>query len=105
MIPCDSQGRYDAAEPLYLDALQLRKDRLGDRHPDVATSLNNLAVLRYNQNRFTEAESLLLQALEICQQVLGNAHPDTIGTQRSLENLRQAMHRTASSTTHLTPLQ
>jgi tetratricopeptide (TPR) repeat protein len=94
------QGRYDAAEPLFQEALQLSKDLLGDcsatlreRHPAVALSLNNLAVLRYNQTRFAEAEPLLLQALEMRQQVLGNAHPDTLSTQQSLASLRQAMNR------------
>jgi tetratricopeptide (TPR) repeat protein len=76
-----------------VEALQLRKDLLGDRHPDVANSLNNLAALYCYQNRFTEAEPLLLQALEIRQQVLGNTHPHTLNTQQSLENLRQAMKK------------
>jgi Tetratricopeptide repeat len=47
-----------------------------DRHPAVANSLNNLAVLRYHQNCFAEAEPLLLPALAIRQQVLGEAHPE-----------------------------
>lgn len=38
-----SQGRYEAAEPLYQQALSLRREILGDRHPDVASSLFNLA--------------------------------------------------------------
>jgi hypothetical protein len=29
---------------------------LGDRHPDVATSLNNLALLNYSQGKYVEAE-------------------------------------------------
>ncbi|WP_199302249.1 tetratricopeptide repeat protein [Pseudanabaena cinerea] len=61
---------------------------LGDRHPDVATSLNNLAGLRYNQNRYDESESLFLQALEICESVLGSNHPDTQNTKESLAYLR-----------------
>ncbi|MFP4410547.1 tetratricopeptide repeat protein, partial [Coleofasciculus sp.] len=40
-----TQGRYDQAEPLYLQALDLRQRNLGDDHADVATSLNNLARL------------------------------------------------------------
>ncbi|WP_396687740.1 tetratricopeptide repeat protein, partial [Microcystis aeruginosa] len=40
-----SQGRYPEAEPLYLEALDLIKRLLGDNHPGVATSLNNLAEL------------------------------------------------------------
>ncbi|NJR15498.1 MAG: tetratricopeptide repeat protein, partial [Calothrix sp. CSU_2_0] len=36
-----SQGKYEAAEPLYLQALELRKSILGENHPSYATSLNN----------------------------------------------------------------
>jgi hypothetical protein len=60
-------------------------------HPDVATSLNNLAVLRYNQGRFQESESLLLQALEMRQKILGSQHPDTQSTLDSLQYLRQQL--------------
>jgi hypothetical protein len=64
------------------------QELLGDRHPDVASSLNNLAVLRYNQNLYDEAEALLLQALEIRESVLGSNHPHTQSTKNSLAYLR-----------------
>ena len=37
------QGRYADAEPLYKRSLAIREKALGPDHPDVATSLNNLA--------------------------------------------------------------
>jgi hypothetical protein len=37
--------RYEDAEPLLQEALSIQREQLGDRHPDVATSLNNLAEL------------------------------------------------------------
>ena len=40
-----SQGRYADAEPLYKRSLAIREKALGPDHPDVATSLNNLAEL------------------------------------------------------------
>ncbi len=83
-----SQGKYEATEPLYLDALEMTKELLGDHHPDVAQSLNNLAILRYYQNRYDEAESLLLQALEIFTSALGSDHPNTISVKESLEYFR-----------------
>jgi tetratricopeptide (TPR) repeat protein len=73
-----SQGRYTEAEPLYLEALDLRKRLLGDNHPDVAASLNNLAGLYKSQGRYPEAEPLYLQALAIAEQALGENHPNTI---------------------------
>src|SRR5919199_545529 len=60
-----AQGRYEQAEPLYVQALELRKRLVGDNHPDMAMSLSNLAGLYYYQGRFEEAEPLFLQALEL----------------------------------------
>ncbi|MDY6938283.1 MAG: tetratricopeptide repeat protein, partial [Cyanobacteriota bacterium] len=50
---------------------------LGNEHPHVATSLNNLAGLYKSQGRYEDAEPLYLDALEICDRSLGSAHPNT----------------------------
>lgn len=50
-------------------------DTLGDEHPDVAQSLNNLALLYDNQGRYGDAEPLYLQ--DIAEQLLGEEHPNT----------------------------
>jgi tetratricopeptide (TPR) repeat protein len=78
-----SQGRYSEAEPLYQEALALSKQLLGEAHPTVATSLNNLAILYYSQGRYSEAEPLYLQAISVVYQRLGENHPNT---QRVLGN-------------------
>ncbi len=66
------------AEPMYQQALALRKRLLGDKHPDVADSLNNLAALYKFTRRYSEAEPLFQQALAICEHTLGVSHPHTI---------------------------
>ena len=76
-----SQGRYGEAEPLFEQALQLRREVLGERHPDTLTSLNNLAGLYERQGRYGEAEPLYEQALQLSREVLGDSHPDTLATQ------------------------
>jgi tetratricopeptide (TPR) repeat protein len=78
------QGNYKLAEPPYLQALERLKKMLSDEHPDVATSLNNLALLYNTQGRYEEAEPLHLQNLELSKKVLGNEHPDVA---TSLNNL------------------
>jgi tetratricopeptide (TPR) repeat protein len=72
----NAQGRYEAAEPLYQQALELNRELLGDRHPDVAGSLNNLAALCYAQGRYAEAEPLYLEALAILAAGVGTGHPN-----------------------------
>jgi tetratricopeptide (TPR) repeat protein len=78
------QGNYELAEPPYLQALERLKKVLGNDHPDVAQSLNNLAALYHHQGRYEDAEPLYLQALELWKKVLGNDHPDVA---QSLNNL------------------
>ncbi|NCT46099.1 MAG: tetratricopeptide repeat protein, partial [Microcystis aeruginosa G11-09] len=87
------QGRYSEAEPLYNRSLAIRKQQLGDNHPDTATSLNNLAGLYYSQGRYSEAEPLYKQALAIRKQQLGDNHPDTAKSFGNLAGLYYSQGR------------
>jgi tetratricopeptide (TPR) repeat protein len=79
-----SQGRYAEAQPLYLQALELWKRLLGEEHPAVTTSLNNLAGLYKSQGRYAEAQPLYLQALELRKRLLGEEHPAVASTLNNL---------------------
>ncbi len=68
-------GRLTDAEPLYRQAMEIRKVQLGENHPDYATSLNNLAGLYKAMGRLTDAEPLFRQAMEIRKVQLGENHP------------------------------
>ena len=57
------QGKYDEAEPLYREALKVRRETLGDRHPDTLISINNFGGLLKNQGKYDEAEPLFREAL------------------------------------------
>ncbi|WP_228038959.1 tetratricopeptide repeat protein [Nostoc sp. LEGE 12450] len=80
----DGQGLYDQALPWYKQCLEVAKKRLGDKHPFVAESLNNIAGLYCGQGRYSEAEPLLIQALALRRKLLGEEHPDVA---QSLNNL------------------
>ena len=70
-------GRHEEAEPLYRQALEIGQETLGERHPDYATRLSNLAtLLRAATGRHEEAEPLFRQALEIGRETLGERHPE-----------------------------
>ncbi|MEG4289455.1 tetratricopeptide repeat protein, partial [Microcoleus sp. C2C3] len=52
------QGKLDIAIKLNKQSLYLAKRIWGDEHPNVATSLNNLAYLYHAQGKYSEAEPL-----------------------------------------------
>ena len=81
-------GRYDEAEPLYRQALEIRKAALGETHPDYAQSLNNLAVLYYDMKRYADAEPLMAEALRIFEATLPPEHPSIAASRRDLELIR-----------------
>ena len=58
-------------------ALSLRQELLGERHPDVAGSLYNLAALYYNTQRYREALQSIQLTIQIYEQTIGNEHPTT----------------------------
>jgi len=68
------RGVYAQAEPWYTQCLLVSQTQLGADHPDVATSLNNLALLYGYQGRYSEAEPLFQQSLAIREQQLGADH-------------------------------
>ncbi|MBD2212959.1 tetratricopeptide repeat protein [Nostoc linckia FACHB-104] len=78
------QGKYSEALPLAERALAIREKLLTKKHPDVANSLNNLALLYSSQGSYAKAEGLYLRSLAIREKVLGQQHPDVAN---SLNNL------------------
>jgi len=89
----NGQGLYALAEVPYQRCLEAVKKILGDRHPDVASSLNNLATLYYSQGRYDEAENLRLQCLEIERETLGEKHPQFASSLNNLAALYSSQGR------------
>ena len=85
----EGQGLYPQAQPWFEKAKEVAQQLFGDKHPDVATSLNDLATLYYYQGRYDEAETFYLQALEMYKKLLGDEHP-YVAT--SLNNLALLYH-------------
>ena len=91
------RGQYAEAEPLYQQAMEIHRTALGERHPDYATSLNNLAELYRAMGRHAEAEPLYQQAMEIRRTALGERHPDYATSLNNLAGLYRAMGRHAEA--------
>lgn len=84
---------YSRAAPLYRRALALDEERYGTDHSEVATRLNNLALMLQTINQDAEAEALMRRALAISETQLGSDHPDMAARLNNLAHLLQATRR------------
>jgi tetratricopeptide (TPR) repeat protein len=74
-------------------ALAIREQALGHDHPDIAISLNILALLYSVQGKYAEAEPLYQRALAIREQQFGRQHPYTVDTRTRSAHLLRAIGR------------
>jgi tetratricopeptide (TPR) repeat protein len=92
-----ARADYRQAEPLYRRALGIWEQSLGQNHPNVATDLNNLAMLLKNTNHLAEAEPLFRRALAIDEQSFGPNHPEVAINLSNLALLLEATNRLAEA--------
>ena len=85
-----AKADYTKAEPLYERSLRIFEKVLGEDHPNVASSLNNLAELYRTQGQYEQAEPIYQRSLAIKENTLGKDHP-SVAT--SLNNLAE-LYRT-----------
>ncbi|BBC24758.1 tetratricopeptide repeat protein [Pseudanabaena sp. ABRG5-3] len=91
------QGLYALAEDPYQRCLDAVKKILGDQHPSVATSLNNLALLYNSQGRYAEAEPLYQESLQLCRELLGDQHHYVASSLNNLALLYNSQGRYAEA--------
>jgi CHAT domain-containing protein len=91
------QGRYADAEPLFKRALVIREKSLGPDHPDVAQTLNSLAMTLKHQDRYADAEPLYKRALAIQEKTLGTNHPEVAWSLNNLGEMYRAQDRYADA--------
>ncbi len=77
-------GAHDDGRSLLEDALETRRARLGDGHPDVAGTLNRLGLVYYWAGDHDRAREALERAVEIREVAFG---PDAPAVGESLTNL------------------
>lgn len=78
------RGELDEAKTTLEATRALRRKLLGERHPDLAVTLKELAGIARQQGESDTAESLYLAALEINEVMLGVEHPETANNLNSL---------------------
>ncbi|KAJ4114785.1 hypothetical protein NW768_011339 [Fusarium equiseti] len=77
------RGRWREKESVNSRAWDLRREVLGEKHPDTMTSLAGLGVSCCAQGQYARAQDIFIRVLGLRQEVLGT-HPDTI---RSIADL------------------
>ena len=83
------QGRYHEAEMLSREAVELLREKLGDRHPHPQIiCIHKLSVLLKDPGDLWDADPLLREALEGLRQVLGSRHRSTLACIGSLGALK-----------------
>lgn len=97
-------GKYQDAQDLYREVVELDTQLLGARHPNTLSSLNNLATVLQNLGKYEEAESIYRQTFELKTELFGLKHPHTLNSMNNLALVQQsqgkyneaeAMHRQA----------
>jgi tetratricopeptide (TPR) repeat protein len=90
-------GKYAEATEIAEESLVLAVGKFGPDHPQVVTSLNNLAELNYRQDRYAEAEPLYKRCLAIDEKALGSGYPDVGQCLNNLALLYNAQDRYAEA--------
>ncbi len=91
------KGMYKQAEPVMKRSLSYKEQRVGPDTPEVAVSLNNLAMLYQEQSQYAKAEPLHLRALAIRVKALGLDHHEVAETLRNLTALYKAQDQQAKA--------
>jgi len=95
------QGRYDDAEPLFLENLTSSRRVLGDDHPDTLMTMSGLGDLYVKQRRYEEARPLLEAALDARLRVLGEDHLHVGYSHFSLGCLSASVGKRSEALDHL----
>lgn len=82
-----SLGLYHNAMPLFEKALEIRKRIHGPSHPDVAASVNSLALVTQDLGDYPKAEKLFRQGLAMRRGLLGESHADVAESLNDLASL------------------
>jgi tetratricopeptide (TPR) repeat protein len=80
-------SQYELSEKLYREAVEGRRQQLGDQDPGTLSAIGGIGYLLEYQGKNAEAEPFLVEALEGRRHALGNRHAATLQSMNDLGNL------------------
>lgn len=84
---------FAKASEQYKQALQLKRDALGENHPVVARAYKKMATVSYMMNNFADAERYGKEALNNFRNSLGNDNEETQQTLKDVSELLRRLNR------------
>lgn len=97
----DRKRRIEEAEGAFQRSLRIKREVLGPNHPDVATSLNNLASLLQQTGDAEGAEEFYRQALAIRESQTPLDRPALAGVLNNLGTLHRRTGKLESAESHM----
>ena len=79
-----NKGDYDTALEYYNKTLDIRKQLLGENHPDTATSYNNIGAVYDDKGDYDTALENYNKAKVILEQKLPSTHPNILTVKRNI---------------------
>ena len=89
-IACYRKQQHKEALKLLQSAREILANSVGTKHPDYATTANNLAVMYQTQGDYAGAMLALQEAKDAREHVLGKQHPDYVNSLNNLAELHKA---------------
>jgi hypothetical protein len=79
------QGRWEDAENMQADVVQIRRRTVGGHHPDTISSMADLTAIYRVQHKWRHADSLGIQVCQLSNAMLGTDHPTTLDNMAHLD--------------------
>jgi hypothetical protein len=98
-------GDLSSADELLRSAARIQEEELGPLHPDLANTLNNLAIVAERTGRSSEAEALYRRAAAIAAAALPSDHPMVAASRQNLEDFCRARGLSSDAPAAIAPTQ
>ena len=97
-------GDFASAAELLRGAARIQEEELGPLHPDLANTLNNLAIVAEKTGNASEAEALYRRAAAIAAATLPSDHPMVLDSRQNLEDFCRARGLSIDAPASITPM-